>query len=175
MMIRKAEAADLSAIQTFYAEVVPTIEFEITSWIPGVYPSIDTAEKAIEEQTMHLAVLDGRVVGSVILNHDVDEEYAEIAWQNPQLPAEQIVIVHTLMTSPNYRNRGIARQLLNYAEHLAKEQNCQAIRLDTFAANHPAQQLYKKLGYRYCGAGDLPSWQGEGTDACVFFELVLAD
>lgn len=175
MIIRRAGAADVSAVQTFYSEVVPTIELEVTSWIPGVYPSIETAQAAIEAKTLYLATIEEKVVGSVILNHEADEEYADIVWFNPKLRSEQVLIVHTLMTSPAHRKQGIAAGLLNFAIDLAKEQNCQAIRLDTFAANVPAQQLYEKLGFHNSGTGELPSWDGKGTDACVFFELNLVN
>lgn len=175
MIIRRGKAEDLPAIQAFYAEVVPTIELAVTSWVPGVYPSVETAEKAIEMQTMFVALIDDKVVGSVILNHEADEEYKELSWHNPQLSADKVLIVHTLMTSPSHRKQGIAVQLLNFAIDFAKEQKCQAIRLDTFAANQPARQLYEKLGFRNCGTGELPSWDGEGTDTCVFFELNLVN
>lgn len=175
MIIRRAEATDLSAVRAFYSEVVPRIESEVTSWIPGVYPSTETAEAAIAAGACYLAFIESKVVGSVILNHEADEEYADIAWHNPKLRAEQVLIIHTLMTSPTHRKKGIAASLLNYAIDLAKSRKCQAVRLDTFVANFPARQLYEKLGFRNCGVGELPSWDGQGVDQCVFFELDLAN
>ncbi|MBO1308611.1 GNAT family N-acetyltransferase [Enterococcus sp. 669A] len=172
VVIRAAQLEDLSQIREFYQEVTATIDPAVTSWLPGVYPSLKTAEAAIQEETLFLALVSGKIAGSVILNYNFDEEYRAIPWANPLLAPEKILVVHTLMTSPTFRRQGIAQKLLQFAIVLAEKRGCEAIRLDTFAANLPAQHLYQKLGFTLRGTADLPSWNGNGMDSCVFFERV---
>lgn len=57
-----------------------------------------------------------------------------------------IVAVH-----PNWRRRGIARQLLEYAMSQARQESCCKATLEVRASNVGAQQLYFQLGFAPVG------------------------
>lgn len=105
VVIRAAQLADLSQIREFYQEVTARIDPAVTSWLPGIYPSAETAEAAIQEKTLFLALVSEKIVCTVILNYNSDKEYRAIAWANPLLAPEKILVVHTLMTSPAFRRQ----------------------------------------------------------------------
>ncbi|GCF94809.1 N-acetyltransferase [Enterococcus florum] len=173
LIIRQAQKADEQRIAEFYQRVIPSIDQELTSWIPGVYPSIKSALEAIGEGTFYLAAIGEYVAGTVILNHIFDEEYSLIQWQDPQLKTPEIMIIHTLVTDPAIRKKGIAQQLLDFTVELAKEQKVKVIRLDVLERNIPAKTLYEKKGFVYRGTTDLVAWDGEGADRCDFYERTI--
>ena len=60
-------------------------------------------------------------------------------------------MVHRLMVDPRYQGRGIAGELMRFAEDRAGELGYDAIRLDAFSANPRALWLYQRLGYHDAG------------------------
>ena len=61
---------------------------------------------------------------------------------------EDIAEAHNIWTSPMYRGKGYATRLMLELEKKAIEFGYSYIRLDTARFNIPAQNLYKKLGYK---------------------------
>lgn len=59
----------------------------------------------------------------------------------------RIWILNDLFVQPNYRRQGIARLLLNAAEHYARQTGAVRIALSTQISNTSAQALYESLGY----------------------------
>jgi ribosomal protein S18 acetylase RimI-like enzyme len=62
-----------------------------------------------------------------------------------------VSVVHRLMVHPAFQGRGIARELMEFAERVALNRGCGVIRLDAFAMNPQALRLYRALGYREAG------------------------
>ncbi|MBN1680797.1 MAG: GNAT family N-acetyltransferase [Anaerolineae bacterium] len=50
---------------------------------------------------------------------------------------------------PDYRRRGIARQLAEKSVEYARQRGAKAITLDVIAGNEPAYRLYEKLGFEH--------------------------
>ena len=48
-------------------------------------------------------------------------------------------------------NRGIGKEMMNFAEQLALSQGLTSIRLDTYSGNPDAMKFYIKLGYKQLG------------------------
>lgn len=51
----------------------------------------------------------------------------------------------------------------------AAKQGCKAVRLDTWAENHPAASLYEKMGFRLAGTAPM-LLQGAIHEQQIFFE-----
>jgi len=83
-----------------------------------------------------LAWLDGRAVGianlRVVPTVFYPEPYAELT---------------ELYVEDDYRRQGVGRALIGYAEDLARQGGSVELIIQTDAENHPAQQLYRSLGY----------------------------
>lgn len=152
-MIRPATVHDLTAIAQTYEEILdledkrPT---SFTNWQRGKYPTIQTARKALEEGTLWVLEEDGVVCGSANLNKLQLPEYDLIPWVFAA-EADQVAVIHTLVISPRFSGRGLARRLVSFCEEEGRRQGCTVMRLDTYVENQPAKAMYPKLGYRMAG------------------------
>jgi ribosomal protein S18 acetylase RimI-like enzyme len=57
--------------------------------------------------------------------------------------------VHDLWVEPDYRNEGVARQMVMAAVEKFREMGMTQVRLDTAAANDPARKLFESCGFRH--------------------------
>jgi ribosomal protein S18 acetylase RimI-like enzyme len=73
---------------------------------------------------------------------------AEIAMRSYAVASDRSPYISNLAVSQVYRRRGIARQLLNGCERVAREWGCQYISLHVLEDNHSAKQLYFTSGYQ---------------------------
>ncbi|AZB43873.1 GNAT family N-acetyltransferase [Bacillus sp. FJAT-42376] len=80
-----------------------------------------------------------------------------------------------LMTHPSFRNRGVARMLMEKAEQKAREEGRTLLILDT-REGAPSNKLYLSLGYKE--AGKIPSYalSADGSmHATILYYKQLAD
>jgi GNAT superfamily N-acetyltransferase len=68
----------------------------------------------------------------------------------PQPPASSLY-VDSLATAARFRRRGVARALLEDAEHQARERALGFVALDTWVDNRPARALYASVGFEEIG------------------------
>ncbi|WP_414950064.1 GNAT family N-acetyltransferase [Levilactobacillus brevis] len=171
-LTRLALMSDCQDIKRFYMEALPHIDSGTTSWIPGVYPNFEDAQKAVQNNEFFVCSdEEGRIVGSVILNTDADKNYKQVPWSNNC--SERTLVVHTLITHPQMLNRGIATQIIQFIKTFSAKNSVSSIHLDTLVNNMPARKLYEKNDFSYVGRYDLPSFDNKGTDDCVFYEFQL--
>ena len=150
-MFRKATMQDLPAITAIY-DAIHTREkagLTTTGWIAGIYPTRETARRAIEIGEMYVAQ-DPQIVACGRINHMQDECYKEGAWRCPADP-EQVLVLHTLVVDPQKSGLGIGTAFLRFYEKNAAALGCKALRLDTNARNTAARGFYKKHGYEEVG------------------------
>lgn len=57
-------------------------------------------------------------------------------------------LLNDLFVHTSARGQGIADRLMSAAEEYAKQQNAGSLILETAVDNHPARNLYQKLGWR---------------------------
>jgi ribosomal protein S18 acetylase RimI-like enzyme len=76
--------------------------------------------------------------------------------------------VHRLCLLPAFQGKGLAKQLMQFAEEYAVKNKYSSIRLDTYSKNFIALNLYDSLKYRR--AGDV-SFRAGKTFHC--FEKML--
>lgn len=156
-MIRKATEQDLSAVLALYEAVLEEEAaggFRYTKWQKGVYPTEETAQRAIEAGELYLGENDGRAWGAVIVNGVQAMEYIQGAWAIP-VEDGQVGVLHTLCVHPESRGQGRAGELVRYGEDLCRSQGRCVMRLDTRATNLPGLRLYPSLGYQEAGQVEL--------------------
>jgi GNAT superfamily N-acetyltransferase len=86
-----------------------------------------------------LLVLDGeKIVSSLFLT------LGEMYWEGDLVP---VGIIDTVMNHPQYRQRGLASQLIKWAEEIMQARGCLYGYLYTLANSGPFH-LYRRLGYR---------------------------
>lgn len=151
-MIRKATRQDIYGIEKIYNEILDleSARKGCTGWVKGIYPSVKTALAAIENDEMYVMEEDGEIVASAKINQEQVPGYAMAKWEY-NVPAEEIMVIHTLTVSIGEKGKGYGSAFIKYYEDFAREKGCGYLRMDTNEVNQPARSLYKKLGYKEVG------------------------
>lgn len=150
-MFRAAAAQDIPTVAQIYADIIAREgETPRTGWLPGVYPTGDTAAAALARGELFVYEEEGAVLAAGILNQTQVDVYALGHWQYPA-PPEEVMVLHTLVVSPAASGRGLGRRFVGFYEDYARTHGCTVARLDTNAINLPARALYGGLGYREAG------------------------
>lgn len=172
-MIRKANPADVTAIAQTYTQLLmhEQANGSNSNWRLDIYPTAQSAEKAVNAGEMFVLEQDGQITASMVLNNRQAPEYQQMPWQYEAQDAQTLVI-HTLCIPPAHSGRGLATQMLNFAKNFAQNNGCLVIRLDTYAHNEPAKSLYQKHGFRIVGYADA-MLQGVIPEELVFMEYAL--
>lgn len=152
-MIRLAREEDLAQAAKIYDDVLDYEELTVnyTNWQRGKYPTINDAKNAYLQGTFYVGEDDGVIWGSMILNELQLPEYANVPWS---IEADKVLVIHTLCISPLFRGKGKAKEMVVFAEKHAKDNGYEAIRLDTYEGNLPANNMYPKLDYLFAGSTD---------------------
>lgn len=171
LTIRPAYRFEIVDVGNLYHDLCETLHGpkDGPGWVKHVYPRTSDAREAFEEDTLYVAVMAGRVVGTVILTVETElsEPYSHANWL---YPARRAMLVHKLAVHPTCRGRGVGRQLLAFTERTARERGCQAVRLDTSIYNTGAIRLYENCGYRHAGRIDLGLGEPNGLYWFYTFE-----
>ena len=155
-MIRKATLTDIDAIASIYDHIHTAEESgEATiGWIRGVYPERETALAAMTRGDLFVQTdeIGGEsvVVGTAILNQEQVDVYEGAPWRY-DVPADQVMVLHTLVIDPFVKGRGYGREFAEYYEQYALLKGCHYLRIDTNSRNTAAGAFYKKLGYEEIG------------------------
>ncbi len=149
-MIEKGKASEIEAIIALTKACGKNLrENGIDQWDQN-YPNFENIINDIKTETLFTYKLNNELVGIVVLNEMQDPEYAEINWRTP-LDSKNLVI-HRLAVAPNHQGKGIARKIMDFAEHFAVQNNYDSIRLDTFSQNMRNQKFYLNRGYKELGS-----------------------
>ena len=147
-MFRKATMADVPRITEIYDEIHTEVEAGrmVTNWVRGVYPTEKTAEASVKSGDMFVEEDQGQIVAAAKINRDQLAEYAQAAWQHDASP-EQVMVLHTLVVSPQITGKGYGSKFVAFYEEYALQNGCRYLRMDTGVINLKARALYQKLGY----------------------------
>jgi Acetyltransferases len=156
MNIRKGAPDDLDELESLYNELNDYLEANINypGWIKHIYPVRETAEQAIKSGDLYVLEIDSKIAGSVILSHEPEDAYGQVAW-GINANYSDIIVIRTLVVHPLFMSEGIGVELMAFAERYAQQKKMKAIRLDVSLGNLAAISLYEKLGYKYMGTVDL--------------------
>ena len=156
MIIRLGKEKDIDEIEKLYNELNDYLEKNINypGWKKGIYPIREDAIKGIKENNLYVAIINEKVVGSIILSHKPEPAYNNVKW-HLDLSYEEVFVIYTFCIHPNYFSKGIASELINFAEELGREMDIKSIRLDVYENNIPAIRLYEKCGFEFTKKIDL--------------------
>ena len=152
MTIRKANPADVSAVSDIYEAIHTAEEVGLTTigWVRGIYPTQETAQAALDRHDLFLMEDEGEIVGAAIINQSQCDGYETANWQYPAVDSE-IMVLHTLVISPDAPRCGHGKAFVAFYEEYARKQGCKYLRMDTNVKNARARAMYAKLGYREIG------------------------
>ena len=135
-------------------------------WIKGIYPIRENAVTGIENNTLFVVRHDGKITGSIILDHHPDEAHNNVRWKI-EADYSHIFVIRTFVVHPSFLKMGIGRALMDYSFELAQQSGIKSIRLDVYENNLPAISLYEKCGFEYIDTVDL----GFGNYGLNWFKL----
>lgn len=169
----KADITDIEEISRLYDDVCDYLcEHEnYPGWKKGVYPTKDDACAGIKERSLYIARYNNKIVGAVILQHTPEDGYKNVEWDLDS-NYEKIYVICTLAVHPGFTRLGIGKKLLDFTEELARKEGCIGLRLDVVKGNIPAENLYKKCGYKYIGTTSL-GYEKYGLPWYNLYEKVL--
>lgn len=152
MIIRKATEHDIVHVSNIFEEVHSAEEEgRVTiGWIRDVYPTAQTAKDALKRADLFVAEDNGKIVGTAIINQRQVEVYEGANWEY-DVKNEEIMVLHTLVISPQSFGNGYGAQFVAFYEEYARAHGCNYLRMDTNQRNAKARALYKKLGYKEIG------------------------
>lgn len=172
-MIRKAILSDIPAIAAYDDLFIHEKQNGSNSnWKWGIYPTVAVPESRVPAGTMYVLEENGEICASMVLNHEQAVEYAGIDWNYPG-DGGTVLVIHTLCISPRKARRGYGRQMIQYAKERAAETGCATIRIDTYAHNEPAKNLYLKNGFQIAGYGSI-LLQGLIAEEQVYLEYKVS-
>ena len=167
-VIESGTTADIDELEKLYNDLNDYLSATTNypGWIKGIYPIREDAVAGIENNTLFVVRHDGKIAGSIILDHHPDAAYNNVRWKI-EADYSHIFVIRTFVVHPSFLKMGIGRALMNYSIELAQQSGIKSIRLDVYENNHPALSLYEKCGFEYIDTVDL----GFGNYGLDWFKL----
>jgi GNAT superfamily N-acetyltransferase len=146
--IRLAEEEEIEGLMQLVGDCIAGMrDAGIDQW-DDVYPDRRTLLSDAGGRTLFVATEGAAVVGMIVVNDYQNPEYGGVPWT---LAGTRVAVVHRLMVHPRFQRKGIARELMRFAERRARELGYDVVRLDAFSKNPAALQLYHGTGYHDAG------------------------
>lgn len=173
-MIRKATINDLDNIEAIYNKVLDQEEEGKASigWTRGIYPTRQTAKDALMRDDLFVCEEDGDILATAIINTHQLDIYAKGDW-HIEASYNQVMVLHTLVVSPDAAGKGIGRRFVAFYEQYAQQQGCKDLRMDTQAKNYAARNLYHHLGYEEVSIVPCPEFNGIKGIELVLLEKAI--
>jgi len=161
---KKEEIHKILAITKACAESM--ISQNIFQW-NEVYPSKEAFENDLKRNELYVINYKEEIAGCISITPKIDEEYLLIKWLTPN---KNNLYIHRLAVHPKFQGRGIAQQLMDFTEMIARKNKFSSIRLDTFSKNKRNQKFYELRGYQKLGNCYFPD---QSEDPFYCYEMVL--
>ena len=151
-MIRKATESDIPGVSALYDDIHTEEEsgMAVIGWERGVYPTENTARKALADGELFVDEEDGNIIGAAIINQRQVDVYAGAPWSFAASD-DEVMVLHTLVISPRTAGKGYGRRFVQFYEDYALSCGCRYLRMDTNERNSRARAMYVKLGYKEIG------------------------
>lgn len=118
----------------------------IRQW-DDVYPTREVIATDVRNGALFVLEEDGRCVAHAALDRRQADEWRSCAWRS----AEPALVVHRLCVDPAEQGRGLAHDMMDFAEAYAAASGCASVRLDACSINERSLRLYRRRGYREAG------------------------
>ncbi len=119
------------------------LENDIKQWDYS-YPNQQTTLSDVTGRECYILKENGTCLATITLNAQQDKQYQDVKWA---FESDQVLVIHRLAVHPKAQGRGLGTLITQFAEHFAKENNYEVIRLDAYQGNEVSNRIYRKLGY----------------------------
>ncbi|WP_434511131.1 GNAT family N-acetyltransferase [Desulfitobacterium sp. AusDCA] len=146
-MIRKAIIKDLDRIMVILEKIIDEMHsYNNYQWDEN-YPQAKDFAADIEKGELYVSVRENMIVGFICINRVEPHEYEGLNWSS----TKDALIIHRMGVDTDYRNAGIGKELVGFAEDLAHRSNVKYLKTDTNSLNAKAQALFQKCRYIFVG------------------------
>lgn len=154
--MKREQNAIIEQLTQLYDDLIDFLERGINypGWIKGIYPTHKEAANGVANDNLYVAKISGKIVGSIILNHEPEPAFNKAKWKI-NADYSNIFVVHTFVVHPAYLKNGIGMNLVTFAVQHCIHERAKSIRLDVYEHNMPAIRLYEKCGFEYVDTVDL--------------------
>lgn len=156
LKISKANIEDTQEIITHYQTVINQIQnYKYNpGWKFGVHPTKEHLEESIKNGELIIGKINSKIVASLILDKNPLEANDKVQWTQ-NLDEDEINFIHLVAVNQDYKNKGIAKQMLNHTFSLAKDNQIKSIRLSLNVSNLVIENLYIKTGFKHMGTEEV--------------------
>ena len=148
MQLAKATPEEYDQVRSFYHSLIDEMQAagNIITWVKDVYPSPEFLQASLQAGELYLGMEDGDIACAMVLNHEVNDGYADAPWK-VDAAANEVLVIHALGVHPRFGGKGLGRQMAEAAMRIARETGMKALRLDVLEGNDPARRIYLKCGF----------------------------
>jgi ribosomal protein S18 acetylase RimI-like enzyme len=148
MTLVRLGSKDKKGVLSLFRSVTQDLQRQgILQW-DWFYPNGIVIGSDLRNKNLFGLKMDGQVIAAVVLDSKQSSKYAVLQWSDIQ---GQSACIHRLAVHPEYQGHGLGKQLLQFAESLARQQGNSSIRLDVYTGNPGAVSMYNRAGYRQVG------------------------
>ncbi|HSQ62972.1 MAG TPA: GNAT family N-acetyltransferase [Polyangiaceae bacterium] len=135
-VIRRATRADVPAIRDLYAGDYLSAGKDVVGSIGAALEAFDDIE-ARPDDTLYVAEIDGRVVGTLQLTILRYLTYG----------GARVGLIEAVHVAESERNRGIGRAMMRAAIEDARHRGCNRVQLTSNKQRKDAHRFYERLGF----------------------------
>jgi len=135
-------------------------------WIKDIYPVRQDAIDGVKNGNLYISKHNGKIIGTVILNHEPEPAYHGAKWQF-ESDYSDVYVIHTFAVHPEFLKCGVGKAIMDFSIEQSIKLKAKSIRLDVYEGNLPAIRLYEKCGFKYIDTVDL----GLGIHGLNWFKL----
>lgn len=149
MELRTAAPEDLGKIMELIDQAKAFLKRNgVDQWQNG-YPDQTCIEEDIRKGRGYLCIQDQDVVGYVCIDFEGEPAYDTL--DGKWLSIQPYVAVHRLALDASVRGRGLASQVFEETERLARSREIHSFKVDTDNDNQIMKHLLEKNGFQFCG------------------------
>ena len=133
-VIERGEICDIDSIIQFQTDMAMESEgttLDLEKVTKGVTAAMNDESKGI----YWVAKVNGKAIGSLMVTREWSDWNNEWYWW-----------IQSVFVLPDYRKHGVYKAMYSTLKEVAKENKVSQIRLYVDKTNHPAQQVYQRLG-----------------------------
>lgn len=133
MEIRDVQKSELKQLLELYTQLHNNDMPEFDEKLESLWNKI----LADENHHIIVGIMDKQIVSSCVI----------VIIPNLTNSQRPYALIENVITHADYRNKGYATQLLNYAKDIATKENCYKIMLMTGSKKESTLKFYEKAGY----------------------------
>jgi len=148
LQIELAVHNDYEKIREFYYSLIEAIDNETykPGWKKETYPEPEFLLRSIAGKELYIGKINAQIASCMVVNHEYNSEYRNVKW-SVEATDPELLVIHALGVHPAFSGRGAAKQMIQKAIEIARDENVKTIRLDVLDGNLPAEKVYEKAGF----------------------------